>query len=179
MRALVAIATLCCAATAAARAPKDKPNIVMFFVDDLGYGDMGFTGNTMTSTPNIDQLAYGGKVLLQNSKLHLKKGHRYGLIGANGVGKTTLMRAIANNQLDEFPNDILRTIFVEHDLDDGENDEISVTDWIKKTKIIRDENTDEDIDAALDRMGFNERKSQSIGSLSGGWKMKLALSRAM
>ena len=53
------------------------------------------------------------------------------------------------------------------------------TDWIKKTKIIRDENTDEDIDAALDRMGFNERKSQSIGSLSGGWKMKLALSRAM
>ena len=124
-------------------------------------------------------LAYGGKVLLQNSKLHLKKGHRYGLIGANGVGKTTLMRAIANNQLEEFPNDILRTIFVEHDLDDGENDEISVTDWIKKTKIIRDENTDEQIDEALDRMGFFERKSQSIGSLSGGWKMKLALSRAM
>ena len=89
------------------------------------------------------------------------------------------MRAIANNQLEEFPNDILRTIFVEHDLDDGENDEISVTDWIKKTKIIRDENTDEQIDAALDRMGFFERKAQSIGSLSGGWKMKLALSRAM
>jgi arylsulfatase A-like enzyme len=32
-------------------------------VDDLGYGDLGFTGHPTTNTPNIDQLAYGGKVL--------------------------------------------------------------------------------------------------------------------
>jgi elongation factor 3 len=128
----------------------------------------------------VFSLAYGGKVLLQNSKMHLKKGRRYGLIGANGVGKTTLMRAISNNQLEEFPNDILRTIFVEHDLDNCDEDTISVTDWIKTTKIIADENTDEQISEALTRMGFSEeRKAQSIGSLSGGWKMKLALSRAM
>ena len=31
--------------------------------DDLGYGDMGFTGHPSTSTPNIDALAYGGKIL--------------------------------------------------------------------------------------------------------------------
>ena len=32
-------------------------------VDDLGYGDLGFTGHPTTHTPNIDALAYGGKIL--------------------------------------------------------------------------------------------------------------------
>eukprot|EP00927_Polykrikos_kofoidii_P052547 TRINITY_DN46425_c0_g1_i1.p1 TRINITY_DN46425_c0_g1~~TRINITY_DN46425_c0_g1_i1.p1 ORF type:complete len:563 (-),score=51.70 TRINITY_DN46425_c0_g1_i1:80-1768(-) len=45
------------------RPPKDRPNFVMFFVDDLGYGDTGFTGHPTTQTPNIDRLAFGGKIL--------------------------------------------------------------------------------------------------------------------
>ena len=32
------------------------------FVDDLGYGDLGFNGHPTTKTDNIDKLAYGGKV---------------------------------------------------------------------------------------------------------------------
>lgn len=32
------------------------------FVDDLGYGDLGFNGHPTTKTENIDKLAYGGKV---------------------------------------------------------------------------------------------------------------------
>ena len=47
-------------AIALARPAREKPNIVMLFVDDLGYGDLGFTGHPTTSTPNIDALAYGG-----------------------------------------------------------------------------------------------------------------------
>ena len=37
-----------------------RPNVIMFFVDDLGYGDMGFTGHPSTKTPNIDALASEG-----------------------------------------------------------------------------------------------------------------------
>lgn len=48
-------------------------------------------------------LAYGGKILLNQARLHLKKGHRYGLVGPNGCGKSTLMRAIANGQVEGFP----------------------------------------------------------------------------
>lgn len=47
--------------TAAASAP--PPNFIVFFVDDLGYGDLGFTGHPTTSTPHMDRLAHGGNVL--------------------------------------------------------------------------------------------------------------------
>ena len=37
----------------------------MFFVDDLGYGDLGFTGHPTTHTPALDRLASTGKRLTQ------------------------------------------------------------------------------------------------------------------
>lgn len=40
-----------------------RPNFIMLFMDDLGYGDMGFTGHPTTKTPNLDHLAYHGKIL--------------------------------------------------------------------------------------------------------------------
>jgi len=45
------------------RDPLDRPNFVLFFVDDLGYGDLGYTGHPTTTTPNIDRLAWHGKIL--------------------------------------------------------------------------------------------------------------------
>ena len=48
-------------------------------------------------------LAYGAKILLNNTYLHLKRGKRYGLCGPNGCGKSTLMRAISNGQVEGFP----------------------------------------------------------------------------
>ena len=37
-----------------------KPNIVIFYVDDLGYGDISSYGATSVNTPNIDELAKNG-----------------------------------------------------------------------------------------------------------------------
>ena len=39
------------------------PDVVVILFDDLGYGDLGFTGNQMIETPHIDQLAKNGVVL--------------------------------------------------------------------------------------------------------------------
>ena len=44
-------------------------------------------------------LAYGAKILLNTATLRLKRGHRYGLCGKNGTGKSTLMRAITNGSV--------------------------------------------------------------------------------
>lgn len=38
----------------------DLPNIVLIYVDDLGYGDTSCYGATMVSTPNIDRIAQEG-----------------------------------------------------------------------------------------------------------------------
>ncbi|REL28270.1 arylsulfatase [Thalassotalea euphylliae] len=37
-----------------------KPNLVIFYIDDLGYGDVGAYGAKGVETPNIDQLANNG-----------------------------------------------------------------------------------------------------------------------
>ena len=37
-----------------------KPNIVFIYMDDLGYGDVGYNGAKGIETPNIDKLASNG-----------------------------------------------------------------------------------------------------------------------
>lgn len=53
---------------------------------------------------NFD-VSFGNKVLLQNADLLLASGRRYGLVGRNGLGKTTLLRMIADKQL-QIPSHI-------------------------------------------------------------------------
>ncbi|MEZ5353166.1 MAG: sulfatase-like hydrolase/transferase [Bryobacteraceae bacterium] len=48
------------AAPFAAQAQRRKPNIVILFADDLGFGECGFQGNREIPTPNIDSIASGG-----------------------------------------------------------------------------------------------------------------------
>ena len=38
----------------------EKPNVVIVFIDDEGYGDVGCYGATGFQTPNLDQMAAGG-----------------------------------------------------------------------------------------------------------------------
>eukprot|EP01052_Picozoa_sp_SAG31_P020477 SAG31_NODE_1542_length_7951_cov_4.038844_3_plen_189_part_00 len=59
-----------------------------------GYGDLGFTGHPTTHTPNIDQLAYSGKILnswysgcpvCSGSRTALMTGRQFTRVGANIV----------------------------------------------------------------------------------------------
>ena len=43
-----------------------KPNVVFIMADDLGYGDLGFTGRQDYATPQLDQLARAGVQLTQS-----------------------------------------------------------------------------------------------------------------
>lgn len=45
----------------------------------------------------------GGKTLLDGASLKLAYGWKYGLIGRNGIGKTTLLNHIAKKDIDGFP----------------------------------------------------------------------------
>ena len=52
-------------ATAAAKASKRKPNVVLVLVDDMGWTDVGCFGSTYYQTPNIDRLCRGGMKFTQ------------------------------------------------------------------------------------------------------------------
>jgi len=50
-----------CGAPLAAFAASQKPNVVLIFTDDQGYGDLGSFGSTTIRTPHLDQLAKEGR----------------------------------------------------------------------------------------------------------------------
>nr|POE61073.1 elongation factor 3 [Quercus suber] len=126
-------------------------------------------------------LAYGAKILLNQTNLRLKRGQRYGLLGPNGSGKTTLMRAINNEQVEGFPKQSeVKTVYVEHDLD-SDDTEMTTIEWTKmkldKAGLALSEDS---IRKTLIEFGFVEMQINGvITALSGGWKMKLALARAV
>lgn len=124
-------------------------------------------------------LAYGGRMLLNKTVLKLFKGHRYGIVGRNGAGKSTLMRSISLGKLEGFPDKSeVRTCFVEHKLQ-GEEGDMDLVAFIASDPELEHTSRDE-ISKALEEVGFDDfRRSQNVGSLSGGWKMKLELARAM
>ncbi len=117
-------------------------------------------------------------MLLNNTILRLRRGQRYGLCGHNGAGKSTLMRAIAQGKVDGFPSqDVLKCVFVEHSLQ-GEEAELPILEFLKADARLASKK--DQIKDALEKVGFTEeRQAQPVGALSGGWKMKLELARAM
>jgi arylsulfatase A len=52
-------------AAAAVAAAEDRPNVIIFLADDLGYGDLGCYGHPRIQTPNLDAFARQGVRLTQ------------------------------------------------------------------------------------------------------------------
>lgn len=161
---------------------------------------------------NFD-VSYGNKVLLQNADLLLANGRRYGLVGRNGLGKTTLLRMISGKQL-QIPSHI-SILHVEQEVV-GDNttalESVLECDF-ERTRLLAEEkeiaakinagSTDislnkqlTDVYAALENieadkaparasvilngLGFNkDMQARATKTFSGGWRMRLALARAL
>jgi len=127
----------------------------------------------------VFSLAYGTRVLLHQTPFKVKIGRKYGLVGPNGAGKSTLMKAIANKNLQEFPEE-LKSVYVEHDIQ-GNNSDTSVLEYVAKDeKVVENGITNDQIIEGLKTVGFEDNMIHGpVTALSGGWRMKLALTRAM
>jgi len=73
---------------------KEKPNIILIYADDLGYGDLSCYGAPNINTPNIDKMANQGMKLLDfyatsasctPSRAALMTGSYPGRVGMNNV----------------------------------------------------------------------------------------------
>eukprot|EP00308_Calcidiscus_leptoporus_P024138 CAMPEP_0119354166 /NCGR_PEP_ID=MMETSP1334-20130426/3204_1 /TAXON_ID=127549 /ORGANISM="Calcidiscus leptoporus, Strain RCC1130" /LENGTH=1441 /DNA_ID=CAMNT_0007367649 /DNA_START=67 /DNA_END=4392 /DNA_ORIENTATION=- len=117
-------------------------------------------------------LAFAGRVLLRKADIRFQRGHRYGLIGQNGTGKTTLLNRLATKDINGFPQE-LRTWYIRHEVlcDDGIDVRSFLTDLAPADK--KDEAT---IEGVLERVQFPEEfKTTYVNSLSGGWKMRMSV----
>ncbi|KAF7981871.1 hypothetical protein HWV62_31433 [Athelia sp. TMB] len=139
--------------------------------------DNGEEGELLCDT--LFSLAYGALLLLSHTKLRLFRGRRYGILGTNGSGKSTLMRQLRDGKVENFPpQSQLRCVMVEHSLQ-GEDGSLSIIDFVAADKALADVPR-EKIRAQLLEVGFDDaRQAEIVGGLSGGWKMKLELARAM
>lgn len=73
----------------------ERPNIILMMADDLGYGDTGFSGNTIIQTPHLDHWASEGALFrhfysgssvcspTRGSCLTGRHPYRYGIYSAN------------------------------------------------------------------------------------------------
>ncbi len=92
------------------RAPEKQPNVIIFFADDLGFGDVGYNAITNdVSTPTIDALASDGMVL--------DRYYSYPICGPSRVGLMTGRNPIRLGRT----GNILETNGVEDHLDPAEH----------------------------------------------------------
>jgi arylsulfatase A len=60
IRPLLAALAVCTSVNSSFAADQSRPNVVIVFADDMGYGDIGCYGNKTARTPNLDRMAAEG-----------------------------------------------------------------------------------------------------------------------
>lgn len=123
-------------------------------------------------------LGYGGHLLLSQTNLRILRGRKYGVIGRNGVGKSTLLKAIAESKVEGLPPPaILRTCLVDQVQPGSESSSVFL--YVSADPDIIKEG-DKPVSALLADFGFTiEDQKRPVSSLSGGNRMKLNLVKAI
>jgi len=115
------------------------------------------------------------KLLLKDTTFELLKGHRYGIVGSNGTGKTTLMERIAGGAIQELSKS-LTFVHIRHEsLSEDCDPTTPAIEYARQAA-----GPGGKIHTALDEVGFtSELKNKAIRELSGGWCVRLLLATAV
>ncbi|KAK7753897.1 ATP-binding cassette, regulator of translational elongation [Diatrype stigma] len=212
--------------------PEDAQSYEEFYMAvnplQLGGGSAGKSKDIKIE--NID-VSIGGQRILTDTDLTLAYGHRYGLVGHNGVGKSTLLRALSRREV-PIPTHI-SILHVEQEITGDDTsalqavldadvwrkvllkEQADISGRLAEIEAQRSSMADTSADAAkLDRdrealdqklgdiqsklaemesdkaesraasilagLGFStERQQFATKTFSGGWRMRLALARAL
>jgi ABC-2 type transport system ATP-binding protein len=135
---------------------------------------------------------YGGRAVVDDFTIRVERGQIYGFLGPNGSGKTTTIRMLCGLLTPDAGEgqclgyDIRREapaikrnvgymtqkFSLYEDLSISEN-----LDFIARVYEVNDRR--QVVDDSLSRLGLAARRAQLAGSLSGGWKQRLALAACL
>jgi ABC-2 type transport system ATP-binding protein len=135
--------------------------------------------------------SFGDKHVVQDVDLQVEEGRICGFLGPNGSGKTTTLRMLCGlltpdsgqgtalgldiigqaNLIKRRAGYMTQKFSLYEDLTIEENLQFAA-------RVHELDRRKERVDKALERLGLVERRRQLAGSLSGGWKQRLALATA-
>ncbi|KAJ2881192.1 hypothetical protein IWW38_005829, partial [Coemansia aciculifera] len=98
--------------SSSARAPKPELPVVQAYSQQSRFHNETLTTLSKDVDLKTVNVVIGESELLVDARLWLKAGQHYGMVGRNGVGKSTLLSVIGNKTLVGFPENI-RTLYVQ------------------------------------------------------------------
>ena len=132
--------------------------------------------------------SFDGRVVVRNLSMQVKRGQIYGFLGPNGSGKTTTLRMLCGLLTPDSGRGTALGFDIRTD-----NEEIKrhVGYMTQRFSLWQDLSIQENLEfmarvyglpdparearGAIDRLGLHGREKQLAGTLSGGWKQRLAL----
>src|SRR6185312_3608962 len=135
---------------------------------------------------------YGGHTVVDHFDMQVPSGRIYGFLGPNGSGKTTTIRMLCGLLTpDEGEGSCLgydlrtESLKIKRQVGYmtqrfGLYEDLSIEenlDFVARVYQVSDRQRK--VDATLDRLGLASRRAQLAGSLSGGWKQRLALAACL
>jgi ATP-binding cassette, subfamily F, member 3 len=150
----------------------------------------------------------GGRVLLENASVTIPSGHRAGLVGRNGIGKSTLFKLVLGDLSPESGTTLLarnaRVGTVAQEAPGGDDSllDIVLAGDVERSELLAEAETATDpmrisdiqtrladigshsaparAAAILAGLGFTDVQMQGpCAALSGGWRMRVALAAAL
>jgi ABC-2 type transport system ATP-binding protein len=135
---------------------------------------------------------FGNRTVVNNIPMQVRRGEIYGFLGPNGSGKTTFLRMLCglltpdggsgrclgfdirrdSREIKKHIGYMTQRFSFYEDLTIEEN-----LDFIAKLYEIPERKTA--VDKSLERLGLTARRRQLAGTLSGGWKQRLALAACL
>ncbi|MBL8525356.1 MAG: ABC transporter ATP-binding protein [Betaproteobacteria bacterium] len=135
---------------------------------------------------------FGERTVVDDFAIRVNRGQIYGFLGPNGSGKTTTIRMLCglltadagegqclgydirreSQQIKRHVGYMTQKFSLYEDLSLAEN-----LDFIARVYDVKDRK--QAVDKTLERLGLTARRTQLAGSLSGGWKQRLALAACL
>ena len=162
----------------------DRMDLVDDVIDEAAKVNFRFnfkqqTGRFIMHLDHVSK-AYGEKVILENTHAVIERGDKIALIGANGKGKSTLLRIIAGTETIKGERrlgyNVNFSFYAQHQLE-SLNIENTLLDELKQAG---SEKTEMELRSVLGCFLFsNDEVFKKIKVLSGGEKSRVALARTL